>query len=95
LCLKNVDVEGDTDGLYEKRQCPENVTNRRIICSITSWDRPWIEDTLYSVPTCYQDAHNNGTGEARHTNEDVREVSFLETMVEAFILCIISAAMMA
>ncbi|XP_021923638.1 uncharacterized protein LOC110831681 isoform X2 [Zootermopsis nevadensis] len=82
LCLKNVDVEGDTDGLYEKRQCPENVSNKRFICSITSWDRPWIEDTLYSEPTCYQDAHN-GTDEARHTNEDMRELQedVLNTML--------------
>jgi hypothetical protein len=75
LCLKNVDVEGDSDGLYEKRRCPENVANRRIICSITSWDRPWVDDTLYSEPACYPDAHDGGTLDTRRTNENVREVS--------------------
>jgi hypothetical protein len=75
LCLKNVDVEGDTDGLYERRRCPENTSNRRIICSITSWDRPWVDDTLYSEPACYQDARDGGTLETRHTDGNVREVS--------------------
>ena len=75
--MKNVDVEGDSDGLYEKRRCPENVSNRRIICSITSWDRPWVDDTLYSEPACYQDARDDGTLDTRHANENVTDVSIV------------------
>lgn len=84
LCLKNVDADGDTDGLYEKRQCPENVSNRRIICSIMSWDRPWVEDTLYSQPACHEDAYNDGTGQIRLTDEDVskRDTCFFLSMLE-------------
>ncbi|XP_069682652.1 uncharacterized protein [Periplaneta americana] len=74
LCLKNVDVEGDSDGLYEKRQCPENTSNRRLICSVTSWDRPWLDDTLYSEPVCRQDRQNVGTDHVEHTSETVKAV---------------------
>lgn len=92
LCLKNVDIEGDPDGFYENRQCPENVSNRRIICTITGWDRPWIEDTLYSEPTCHEDTHSNRTGEVKHTSEDVREVSLVFNYVGSFILSTTLAA---
>jgi hypothetical protein len=74
VCLKNVDVESDSDGLYEKRRCPENISTGRIICSITSWDRPWVEDTLYSEPACYQEERDIGALDDGRTNGNATEV---------------------
>jgi len=48
-----------------------------MVCSITSWDRPWVDDTLYSEPACYPDAHDSGTLDTRHADENVTEVSIV------------------
>ena len=55
-----------------------------MICSITSWDRPWADDTLYSEPACYPDARDSGTLDTIRADENATDVSVVSFTAPVF-----------
>ena len=47
------------------------MSNKRVICSIVSWDRPWVEDTLYSEPACREDDSKGKIQQAETSTQTV------------------------